>query len=167
MGKPRNGRARWVLVEDEEQGTLTEHITQESVQEAIFDNIHRKWLFLAEAAPACNGPLQGLFGYNAVTLTAQQILDGSYPYPLEFDQATKEICEECACIRMIIPQDSLHTTFTKNDWKWQWKGRRESTSSSESGLHFGHYIAGCDSNHVSFFHAFKATLIVKRGIVLE
>ncbi len=54
-----------MLVEDEEQGTLTEHLTQESVQKAIFDNIHRKRFFLAEAAPACNGLLQGLFGYNS------------------------------------------------------------------------------------------------------
>ncbi len=71
MGKPRNGLVRQVLVEEEEQGTLTEHITQESVQKAIFDNIHWIWFFLAEAALACNGPLQGLFGYNAVTITTQ------------------------------------------------------------------------------------------------
>jgi hypothetical protein len=138
MGKPRNGSVRQVLVEDEEQGTLTEHITQESVQEAIFDNIHRKRFSLAEAAPTCNWPLQGLFGYNAVTITAQQILDGLYPYPPDFDQVSKEICEECARIRMMIPQDSLITTITKNDWERQWKGCRELTSSSESGLHFGH-----------------------------
>ncbi len=156
-----------VLVEDEEQGTLTEHITQESVQEAFFDNIHRKRFFLAEAAPAYNGPLQGLFGYNAVTITAQQILDGLYPYPPDFDQATKEVCEECARIRMMIPQDSLNATITKNDWKRQWKGCRESMSSLELGLHFGHYIAGCDSGHVPYFHVLKAILIVKRGIVLE
>jgi hypothetical protein len=84
---------------------------------------------------------------------AQQILDGMYPYPPDFDQATKEICEECARIRMMIPQDSLNTTIIKNDWKQRWKGHRESTSLSESGLHFGHYIVGCNSDHVSYFHA--------------
>jgi hypothetical protein len=52
-------------VEDEEQGTLTEHLTQESVQKAIFENIHQKRFFLAEAAPACNGKLGGLFGYSS------------------------------------------------------------------------------------------------------
>jgi hypothetical protein len=166
MDKPRNSLVRQVLVEDEEQGTLTELITQESVQEAIFDNIHQKQFSLAEAAPTCNWPLQGLFGYNAVTIKAQQILDRLYPYPPDFDQATKEICEKCARIRMMIPRDSLNTTITKYDWKWQWKGCRESTSSSELGLHFGHYIAGCDSDHVSYFHALKTTLVVKRGIFL-
>jgi hypothetical protein len=91
MGKPRSGPVRRVLVEDEQLGTLTEHLTQESVQEAIFNNINRKQFFLAEAALACNRPLRGLFGYNAVTITAQRILEGTYIYPDDFDQATKEI----------------------------------------------------------------------------
>ena len=67
-----------MLVEDEEQGTLIEHLTQELVQKTIFDNIHQKRFFLAEAAPACNGLLQRLFGYNAVTIMAQRILNGAY-----------------------------------------------------------------------------------------
>jgi hypothetical protein len=88
-------------------------------------------------------------------------------YPPDFDQATKEICEECARIRVMIPQDSLDTLITKEDWQCQWRGRRELTSSSESGLHFGHYIAGISSDHISYFHALKATLVLRRGIVLE
>jgi hypothetical protein len=40
MGKARNGSVRRVLVENEEEGTLTEHITQELAKEAIFNNIH-------------------------------------------------------------------------------------------------------------------------------
>jgi hypothetical protein len=71
MSKPQNGSVRCVLLEDEEQGTLIEHTTQELVQEAIFDNIHQKGFLLAEATPACNRPLQGLFGYNALTIMAQ------------------------------------------------------------------------------------------------
>jgi hypothetical protein len=68
---------RRVLVEDESQeGVLTENITQETVQAAIFENIHRKRFFLAEDAPICSGNLRGQFGYNAVTKTAKAILSG-------------------------------------------------------------------------------------------
>jgi hypothetical protein len=43
MGKPRAGSVRRVLVENGyQEGTLTENTTQESVQQAIFDNIHQK-----------------------------------------------------------------------------------------------------------------------------
>jgi hypothetical protein len=81
MGKPRSGLVQRVLVEDKEHDTLTEHVTQESVQKVIFDNIQCKLFFLAEAAPACNGPLRGLFGYNANRITAQHILNGTYTFP--------------------------------------------------------------------------------------
>jgi hypothetical protein len=142
MGKARSGSVRKVLIKDEDSGTLTEHAMQESVQQAIFDNIHRKRFYLAEAAPACNGQLRRLFGYNATTITAKRILEGNYPYPEDFDQAPREICEECARIRLLVPPNSLNLSITRHDWRRQWKSRRESASSLESGLHFGHYIAG-------------------------
>jgi hypothetical protein len=37
----------------------------------------------------------------------------------------------------------------------------------EIRLHFGHYIAGFNSNHIAYFHALKLTLVIKRGIVLD
>jgi hypothetical protein len=86
MGKPRAGSVRRVLVENgDQEGTLTENTTQESVQQAIFDNIHRKRFFLAEAVPICTSRLRGQFGYNAVTRTAKAILKGSYVYPEDFN----------------------------------------------------------------------------------
>jgi hypothetical protein len=52
MGKAHGGLVHWVLVDSgDQEGTLTENTTQESVQEAIFKNIHQKQFFLEEAAP--------------------------------------------------------------------------------------------------------------------
>jgi hypothetical protein len=168
MGKPRGGSVRRVLTKDgDEEGTLSEHLTEESVTEAIFTNIPRKRFFLAEAAPICSGALRGQFGYNATSRTAKAILDGTYKFPPDFDQATKEILLECTRIRVMIPINSLNTLITKEEWKRQWRGRRESTSSSESGLHFGHYITGIAADHISYFHALKASLIIRRGVVLD
>ncbi len=105
-----------------------ENTTQELVQEAIFTNIHCKQFFLEETVPICTGGLQGQFGYNAATRIAKAILAGTYEYPPDFDQATREICEECAQIWEIIPINSLDTLISKNDWSCQWKGCCESTS---------------------------------------
>jgi hypothetical protein len=44
---------------------------------------------------------------------------------------------------------------------------KEDTSSSPSGLHFGHYIAGANCNYVSQFHALCVSLALKKGIALE
>ncbi len=62
---------------EEQEGMLIENNTQEPVQEAIFDNIHRKRFFLAEAAPISNGILRVQFGYDTNTKKARKVLGGS------------------------------------------------------------------------------------------
>jgi uncharacterized protein (UPF0332 family) len=57
--------------------------------------------------------------------------------------------------------------MTKDDYRAHWKQAKEETSSSFLGLHFGHYIAGIDSEYISHFHALKATLLLHHGLVLE
>jgi hypothetical protein len=166
LGKPRGGACFKVQVEQAE-GTVDEISGKEDLHEAIWENIHRKRFYLAEEAPMCSGPLRGLFGYNSVTPIAKAILEGTYQYPPDFDEATKEILQECALIRIRVPKNSVTTTITPEDWTNHWRRAREETSSSTSGRHFGHYKAGLQSQYVSHLQALQATLVVKRGIVLE
>jgi len=112
---------------------------KEDLHEAIWENIHRKRFYLAEEAPMCSGPLRGLFGYNSVTPIAKAILEGTYQYPPDFDEATKEILQECASIRIRVPKNSVTTAITPEDWTNHWQRAHEETSSSTSGRHFGHY----------------------------
>ncbi len=94
MGKTCPGSVCRVLDKNKaQQDTLTEHTMQELAQQAIFDNIHRKRFILAKAAPICNRQLRGQFGYNAITITAKAVLNGTYEYQLSFDQAAKKICK--------------------------------------------------------------------------
>jgi hypothetical protein len=168
MGKKRGVPPRRVLVENPHQeGELLEYDMQHTMQEAVFNKVHRKRFFLAEAAPICLEPLRGLFGYNSDTKTAREILAGTYNYPKYFDTATKELCQECTCLREIIPEGLIDTAITTDRWKSQWQRRKVSTSSSESGLHFGHYISGAQSDIISCMHAAKATLVINKGEVLE
>jgi hypothetical protein len=81
MRKHRGGAPWQVLVEEGQEGNLIEYITQESVQKAIFDNIHHKRFVLAKAAPICNGELRRAIGYNATMDTATTILAGTCKYP--------------------------------------------------------------------------------------
>ncbi len=43
----------------------------------------------------------------------------------------------------------------------------EDTSLSQSGLHFCHYIAGADCNHISQYHVLQVSLALKKDITLE
>ena len=137
LGALRGGTCFRVQVE-QPVGTVEESTGQENLQEAIWNNIHKKRFHLAESAPLCSGNLRGTFGYNAICQTLQKILDGMYAYPKDFDQATKEILMECAAIRLQIPELSVNTLITKEDWGNHWGKAKEETSSSISRWHFGH-----------------------------
>jgi hypothetical protein len=108
-------------------GTVTKHNTKKSVNNAIWTDIHHKWFHLAEEAPVCQGQLCQDLEYNAVSKTARAILDGTYEYPVSFDQATKELCQECALIRQIVPKDSVRIQITKEDHKGHWQKAKEET----------------------------------------
>ena len=157
---------RAVQVEDGTGGVIDFH-TEETVQDAIFNEVHRKRYNLAEEAPICQGVLRGQFGYTATSPTAQSVLDGSYVFPLEIDAATKELFKEIAQIRDTVPSDSVNGIIPRERWQQRWIKAREDTSSSLSGLHFSHYIAGAKCDYISQFHALRVSLALKKGIALE
>ena len=92
---------------------------------------------------------------------------GTYDYPPHFDSATREILQECAAICLRVWPRSVDTTLSTGTWREQWPRARETTSSSISGRHFGHYIAGSKSHAISQMHALKTTLCLKLGLALE
>jgi hypothetical protein len=83
------------------------------------------------------------------------------------DASTRELFEEIAHIRGMVPLDSVNGLISRERWQQRWKKVKEETSSSRSGLHFGHYIAGTDCDYISQFHALRVSLALKRGIALE
>jgi uncharacterized protein (UPF0332 family) len=83
------------------------------------------------------------------------------------DVATKELFEEIAYIRDMVPSDSVNGIISQERWQQRWKKVKEDTSSSQSGLHFGHYIAGANCDYISQFHALRVSLSLKKGIALE
>jgi hypothetical protein len=89
---------------------------KKGVQNAIFNEVHWKRYNLAEEAPICKGPLRGQFDYMLTLPTAQSVLDGSYDYPPDIDEATKELFEECAKIQSIIPANSVKGIISRERW---------------------------------------------------
>jgi hypothetical protein len=141
--------------------------TKEAVQDAIFNEVHRKRYNMAEEAPICQGTLRGQFGYTATSPTAQSVLDGTYNFSPDMDNATRELFEEIAHIRSKVPTDSVNGLILRECWQQRWKKVKEDTSLSQFSLHFGHYIAGTDCDYISQFHALLVLLALKKGIALE
>jgi hypothetical protein len=147
-GKKRTRSATLVQVE-EQSGLVSESTTKDTVEDAIFREVHDKRYTMAKEAPICSGQLFDDFGYVANTLASKAVLDGTYKTPEKSDMATRELFDEIAVIRRIIPRDSASMVITPEQWTRYWAIANEETSSSESGLHFGHYIVGCKSNIVA------------------
>ena len=99
MRKQKQGLlVREVEIEDGSGGRIRFN-TQDSVNKAIWDEVHQKRYFLAESAPICKGQLKGDFGYLVTSHSEKKVLDGTYAFPDNMDEATKEICKEVARIR--------------------------------------------------------------------
>jgi hypothetical protein len=87
LGKQRGTSVSSVQVKTPE-GDTVELKTQEEVQNAIWKEVHQSRYHLAEEAPICKGKLRGQFGYNAESLAARQVLNGSYQFEDDFHEAT-------------------------------------------------------------------------------
>lgn len=152
-----------------EQGdrVVIDHESEDKVMQAIFNEVHKKQFHLAEEAPICRGRLCGEFGYLAISPTAKQVLNGSYAFHPEDDQATEELMVECSKIRQLVPPNSVIMWLCWELWQAKWKKAREDTSSSESGLHFGHYIAGAYNDAISAYHAARVSLALRKGLAIN
>ena len=161
------GKSVRVVQKVTEDGTVLEATTQREVENAIWDEIHGKRFYIAEQAPICQGKLRGEFGYFANTEAAKAVLDGTYVYDDEMHCGTKELLQEAHRIRQIIPPDSVDCTIGREAWQKKWSKAKETTSSSESQIHYGHYIAGAQSDIISHHDALKTTICLKRGFALD
>jgi len=148
-------------------GAIVEHTTRESVEQTIFSEIHNKRYTMAGEAPICKGGLFEEFGYTSNTAAGKAVLNGTYVAPAGTDQATVDLFAEVGEIRQRIPKDSVSVCITPQQWKRYWQIVNEETSSSESGLHFGHYVVGSASDIISYYHAARVTVVIAHAIQLE
>ncbi len=147
-GKKKTCSAAFIQIEGQ-NGAIMEQTTQDAVEQTILSEIHKKWYMLAGEAPICNGGLFQDFGYMATSPASRAVLDGTYVLPPSSDAATSELFSEISNICCLVPADSVSITITPLHWKQYWKVVNEETSSSESGIHFGHYIVCSKSGIIS------------------
>ncbi len=123
--------------------------TKDTVEDAIFREVHDKRYTQAKEAPICSGKLFDNFGYVANTPASKAVLDGTYQPPPNSDQATAELFDKIAAIRWIVPKDSASPVILPKQWKQYRAIVNKETLLSELGLHFDHYIVGCKSEIVA------------------
>ncbi len=151
-GKKQTRSATLVQVEDK-SGAILEHMTKDLAEESIFSEVHNKRYTMAGEAPICKGDLFKDFRYVANTPALKAVLDGTYVVPQDSDSATHKLFAEIVAIQRIIPRNLVVIYIFPEQWKAYWKIVNEETLSSESGIHFGHYIVGCKLDIIEHYHA--------------
>ena len=140
----------------------TEYDNQANVERAIIQN-NSTCFHLTEGTPVMQEPLLSDLGYFGDTMVAQQILDGTYECPDGMDDYTREFLQSLQQSRHISPDEQIDTDITKEDFQAYWKKAQERTSSSMSGLHFGHYKAAVKSALLSEMHSVFTHIAVNTG----
>ena len=90
-----------------------------------------------EGTPFTQEPLRTLFNWSASTHQAELVLEGSYTNA-EMDSVCQSLLDSMA---RSTPLDHLEATVSIQHMLGKFKKWRESTSTSPSGRHPGHYKA--------------------------
>eukprot|EP00985_Skeletonema_marinoi_P002194 scaffold888_cov159-Skeletonema_marinoi.AAC.1 len=160
--KPR-GMLSVTRVEVERQdGVVTEYVNKEEIEKAVMEELTSRF-GRAGSAPICQGVLYDLLGTYADTDAAVQILEGTFTPPTDADGPTLIILEEITRIWQLMGDGEVNIVITQEDYQYYWRKVKESTSSSLSGLHFGHYKAIGWDDELSNILARKLSLISAAG----
>lgn len=146
----------------DENGDYELHTEKEAVEQAIMANNAARFR-LTEPTPMLRPPLRNELGLLGATEAAKQILQGTYQCPEGTDAYTRWFVETMRRSRQFAPLD---VEITRADFINYWKKAKESTSSSISGLHFGHYKAAAECPFMSEIHALTCQLAYGSGYSL-
>lgn len=166
LGQKKGSSVSSVQVE-EDDGNISEYSSQQDIQSIIWSKIHQERYHLAEEAPICQGRLRGEFGYNATTPAGNAVLQGTFNPPYLIHEGTLQLFKAIADIRRIIPPNSVQPIISCQEWQDAWRRKKETTSSSQSGLHFGHYVSGAESVIISQMHSIKTSIALSHGVALN
>ncbi len=99
---------------------------------------------------------------------AKAKITGTYDIPSILDPATAMILKEIGKLGIkIVNGDSNEIIITPEDFKRFWKKVNEFTSSSMSGVHYGHYKAAIQDPQSTNVLALQLTIIARSGIPPE
>jgi len=111
--------------------------------------------------------LPNLLGCLGNTKAEAEILDSTFQYPEDTDEATKDVLTTLSRFATLFSGKQLNTKISVKEYKRFWLHCREQISSSYSGLHFDQYKACACSDFSASINAKCVELCFKKGIPLK
>ena len=150
-------------VEVKRSDRTIKYSTREDVEREIMNCLSKRFS-LTNNNSSMSSRFTEVVGYMAEKTGAEQILEGRIPEPLNRDNHIKEFLEQ---LRIPLQQIPISAKITICDFKRYWKKAKEKTSSSMSGLHFGHYKCAVDSPLLTAIHTVFLHITINKGIPLK
>jgi hypothetical protein len=148
-------------------GKIREYTRQEDVELAIQRECEARFT-LAHSAPVMSSLLGERLHYLSDGELARSIIEGTYVIPADMDPATKMILQEIGKLGSnLLSGQSSEIIITPNDFRSFWKRVNEFTSSSMSGIHYGHYKAAIQDDASTEILAMQLTVVPRSGIPPE
>lgn len=139
------------------------HSHQDAVEQVCGEHLGSRFS-LGKRAPLSAEQMVSQIGNLSDTMTAQLILENKFDFSADWDQATVDLLQSAARLRLEIEDiPATDQEVTIEEFQDFWKTCRESTSSSKSGRHFGHYKAICNEPHLIRLHTQNINLAACRG----
>jgi hypothetical protein len=163
------GQGRMVMaVQVQEDGGLTTYDTHDDIVRVVNSKIGQRYK-LGHRSPLSAGRLAEEIGQFGEKDAARQILDGTYEFPDGTDGALIELLKEAALLKVEFEEagDAGDRRLTVEDFISFWHSAREETSSSDSGRHFGHYIAASDDPELAILHVESMNVAASYGLPLD
>ena len=162
--KKRSGGKVFSVETENDDGTRTQHTTQEAISKVAGQTIGERYR-LAFSAPIMSNPeLIRSVGLTGNGPDVDAILNGTFEFPPGTDEYTKLLMLEAAVIFCSIGGEQIEDWVTRDDFQQFWLHAREATESSKSGRHFGHYKSAAHDNTLSQHHATRLNTIHELGI---
>ena len=146
-------RRQLMAVEVEVNGVIHKYDSRPDMELAIMENLDKRFR-LTEGSPLCTeNHLSTSLGQMGITDVSQSVLDGTFVPPATLDSHSADILKLIGEVATDLRTRTISSRITTSDFISFWKHCKETTSSSASGLHFGHYKAAADSPCLASLHS--------------
>lgn len=164
--KSRSGFAVTSVKVDTPAGEIT-YTSRDQIEQLTSHHLRQRFS-LGQRAPLHRGSLFQDFGTLGNTEATEQLFNGTYEFPEGCDIATMHYLQEATRIKTALQQTpAIQQEVSTQDFITFWSSAKESTSSSKSGRHFGHYKAIINDPSLVSLHVTNINLAATRGEPLQ
>ena len=161
LGKLHNGGISMALAPDE-TGAMTERRTKEEMEEACLIENNRRFR-QSGGTPFTRPPLLDLLGPMADTPAAEEILAGTFETPADVDPCAARLIDNLKMPESVGQGAPCNVELDVDDFHKGWNQAKEFTSSSHSGIHFGHCKAAVTHPGIRRFEAIMSNICHRSG----